>query len=189
MTRSMDRTGHHRYADDVETSPAQPNRRDTAMAIQIATGVGTASTPLAAFDAALCEMGVGDYNLIRLSSVIPSGASVRHVDQVDQRARHGDGLYCVYAEEHATVPGASAAAGIGWVVKSDGSGSGLFVEHEGSSEREVATQIRASLKDMTAYRGGGYDAPQMCIETAVCVDKPVCVMVMAAYTGMWWDIR
>jgi arginine decarboxylase len=43
--------------------------------IQVTTGTGEGPTPLAAFDAALLDAGVANYNLILLSSVIPAGAS------------------------------------------------------------------------------------------------------------------
>jgi arginine decarboxylase len=185
MPTSLDRDVHHRFMEH-SAHVERGDRYSPALTIQISTGVGGASTPLAAFDAALCEMGVGNLNLLQLSSVIPPGTTMRHVDRVEKDARWGDRLYCVYAEQHASTPGQGAAAGIGWVLTDDGSGSGLFVEHHGSSEQEVSTQIRASLADMTANRGGGFDAPQMSIISAVCEQRPVCVLVMAAYSSTSW---
>lgn len=185
MTRSIDHESRHRYTEH-RVHLEQVDRRSTALTIQLTTGIGIGPTPLSAFDAALLQMGVGDFNLIRLSSVIPSGSRVRHVERVEEKARWGDRLYCVYAEQCATVPGQGAAAGIGWIVKDDDSGSGLFVEHHGSTEQEVATQIRSSLGAMAVNRGGGFDAPQMSIISAVCEDEPVCAMAMATYSSGWW---
>jgi arginine decarboxylase len=45
--------------------------------IQIATGTGAGPTPLGAFDAALLDAGVANYNLICLSSVIPPASAIR----------------------------------------------------------------------------------------------------------------
>jgi arginine decarboxylase len=188
MTRSIDHDAQHRFSGHGGRAD-QPDRRSSPLMIQMSTGVGAGPTPLAAFDAALRQIGVGDFNLIRLSSVIPSGSRIRHVERVEKEARWGDRLYCVYAEQHSTTPGQGAAAGVGWVLKDDDSGSGLFVEHHGSTEQEVSTQIRSTLGDMTAGRGGGFDAPQMSIATAVCEQQPVCVISLAAYSAGWWGVQ
>jgi arginine decarboxylase len=45
--------------------------------IQVTTGTGEGPTPLAAFDAALLDAGVANYNLICLSSVIPEASVIR----------------------------------------------------------------------------------------------------------------
>jgi pyruvoyl-dependent arginine decarboxylase len=46
------------------------------MKIKIASGVGTGPTTLAAFDAALNHAGVANYNIIKLSSVIPPKTTI-----------------------------------------------------------------------------------------------------------------
>ena len=66
-------------------------------------------------------------------------------------ARWGDRLYTVYAEQRASSPGEQAWAGVGWV-QDDRTGAGLFVEHEGSTERSVRDQITASLAELQASR-------------------------------------
>ncbi len=45
--------------------------------IMVIEGHGEGGTELSAFDSALCDAGVGDYNLIYLSSVVPVGATVK----------------------------------------------------------------------------------------------------------------
>ena len=44
--------------------------------IRVSHGAGTGPTRMAAFDAALHAAGVADFNLLRLSSVIPPSAVV-----------------------------------------------------------------------------------------------------------------
>ncbi len=75
--------------------------------------------------------GVGDFNLVTLSSVIPTASRIRHVDGT-LPGGHGDLLFCVRAEAFADQPGDVAWAGLGWVV--DETGGGLFVEHHAHSE-------------------------------------------------------
>ena len=72
MTTSLDRDVHHRFMEH-GAHLDRGDRYSPVLTIQISTGVGGASTPLAAFDAALCEIGVGNLNVLQLSSVIPPG--------------------------------------------------------------------------------------------------------------------
>ena len=51
------------------------------MHIQIGSGVGLGPTKMAAFDAALHQAGVANYNLLRLSSVIPADSHVALYDK------------------------------------------------------------------------------------------------------------
>jgi arginine decarboxylase len=46
------------------------------MILHIASAIGRAATELAAFDQALIGVGAADFNLVRLSSVIPPGSTV-----------------------------------------------------------------------------------------------------------------
>lgn len=168
------------------TVPAQRDRRtqQNALRIQIGTGVGRAATSIAAFDAALREVGVADFNLIRLSSVIPAASEIQQVGRIDQRGQWGDRLFCVYAEHRSEDPGQGVAAGVGWALRPGG--AGLFVEHHGDSEDAVTEEIRASLADMTGGRGGGFAPPRISVVSAVCEQQPVCAIALAAYQTLRW---
>jgi arginine decarboxylase len=169
-------------------APPTARIRERSVTITLSTGSGTGPTALAAFDAALCAAGVGEYNLVRLSSVIPPHAELRRSGPEGQlTGRWGDRLFCVYASQIAEQPGEQAWAGIGWVRTQDGSGAGLFVEHEGPAEQDVRDDIAASLGDMVARRGGAYSTPQAVLSSAVCVDQPVCALVVAGYETAGWD--
>ena len=154
--------------------------------IRISTGVGVADTALASFDAALYEAGIGNFNLLPLSSVIPPGANVvqKHPDLAE--AEWGDRLYIVMAEHRASSVGEEAWAGIGWVQELDGQRRGLFVEHHGSSEAEVEGQIHASLGSMQEYRPQTFGPVQQVIRGARCTGRPVCALVAATYQSQGW---
>jgi arginine decarboxylase len=154
--------------------------------IRISTGVGTATTELAAFDAALYEAGIGDYNLLPLSSVIPPGAEVLQKQPDLSGVEWGDRLYVVLAEQRATTVGEEAWAGIGWVQETGGRRRGLFVEHHGSSEAEVEDQIQASLASMQEYRPEVFGPVQSVLRGARCTGRPVCALVAATYEGQPW---
>ena len=172
--------------------PTQRSRRrripnsSAGLTIELGSAVGVARTSLAAFDAALGQLGVGDVNLIRLSSVIPPRSRLQISDRVYKPLGWGDRLYCVFAEQHATRVGQTAAAGIGWVRRDDGSGAGLFVEHEAPTEAEVVDLIERSLHDMTRARGGGFTPVEMHTTEAVCTGEPTCALVLAAYKATGW---
>ena len=157
------------------------------MKISITTGRGTGNTELSAFDAALHSAGVANYNLIRLSSVIPIG-TVIEINQLDGNARDEFGyrLYLVYAEQRQSQPGMQAWAGIGWVQTEDG--RGLFVEHEGSSEKEVRGLIKNSLTDMVKYRKDyKFGEINYSVCGIRCEDQPVCAFMAAVYQSQSWD--
>lgn len=166
-------------------APASAGSSRAGLTITVRTGSGAGQTPLSAFDTALLDAGVGDFNLVTLSSVIPPASTIRHVD-APLAGTHGDLLFCVRAEAYADQPGQEAWAGLGWLT--DDTGAGLFVEHHGSSEASVVAQIEQSLETMNRSRAGRFSRLQMTLSSAVCEDAPVCALVVAAYrVNSWFD--
>ncbi len=164
-----------------------PSTGDVPLRIRVSAGAGSGSNQLSAFDAALRDAGVADHNLIRLSSVIPAGATVEVCADGEQlRGDFGDRLYCVYAVAFAAEPGESAWAGIGWALAGDGSGRGLFVEHAGQSEGEVNGLIEATLTEMSAGRGGAFALEDKVLSAAHCHGQPACSVVVATYRTQGW---
>lgn len=171
-----------------QRSASEASSRGTAapvLPISIRTAAGRGRTALSAFDDALLGAGVANYNLIRLSSVIPA-ASVISFDSEPVRGEHGDRLYCVYATAYAEQPGQTAWAGIGWV--RDESGRGLFVEHHAESERTLVELIRLSLEDMKARRGGGYGEIETAVVSARHEGQPACALAVATYEVAGWEL-
>ena len=159
------------------------------MKIHLTTGTGHGPTTLAAFDSALNSAGIANYNLIKLSSVIPPATElILHDDTIPENTlpgEWGDRLYVVMAERRQDAPNAEAWAGIGWV-QDEATGKGLFVEHEGESEQHVRRDIEASLKTLMKTRGIDFGEIQMHVIGAVCVDEPVCAMAVAVYQASDW---
>ncbi len=158
------------------------------LTIRVSAGTGTGRTTLAAFDSALAVAGVSDFNLVRLSSVVPPGSRILEVDGSEQlRGDHGDALYCVYARAHASLPGHEAWAGVAWSRRDDGSGAGLFVEHEGPSHEQVSTDLTHSLEDLSATRGGIYHPEGRRVMGITCSTLPVCAVVVATFRRAGWE--
>ena len=157
------------------------------MNVYVAAAVGQASTELAAFDAALLATGVANFNLIRLSSVIPPSSDVVRVERCPftDDGTWGDRLYAVYAAARTSTPGDEVWAGVGWV-QEPVTRRGLLVEHEGHSESEVRELIRASLVDLQRTRGLRAEAIEMCVTGAVCDGTPTCAFVVCGYATAPW---
>ena len=160
------------------------------MKIYLTTGTGTGPTTLAAFDSALHANGIDNYNLLRLSSVIPPGTDLVQTEGAIPSeimpGKWGDRLYVVMAEERVDEPGKEAWAGIGWV-QEKGSNKGLFVEHEGNSEEKVRDDITQSLKALMETRGIDFGPINMQVVGTKCVDKPACAMAVAVYQASDWE--
>lgn len=174
----------------VPHAPAYATARGLAqpVRIRVSAGAGTGPTSLAAFDAALDAAGVFGFNLIRLSSVIPPYADVAVVPGSEQvQGTLGDVAYCVYAAAYASTPGDQAWAGVAWALDADRSGGGLFVEHAAASESAVHSDLDATLDAMSVVRGHRYARAGETVSSAVCVDHPVCAVVVATYGTAGWS--
>src|SRR6266511_1543838 len=122
------------------------------MRIQVSKGTGTGLTELAAFDQALVNAGIANFNLIYLSSVLPAGSKVEYkAKPTPPKGEWGDRLYLVRAEMRTSVRNDEAWAGIGWIQDTK-DGKGLLVEHEGHSESTVKRDIENSLKSLAKNR-------------------------------------
>lgn len=160
------------------------------MKIHLATGIGSGPTTLSAFDAALNDAGIANYNLLRLSSVIPPDTEiVKHQNGIDPSVMPGgwgDRLYVVMAEQRVQKPNVEAWAGIGWVQEKE-SGKGLFVEHEGTSEQAVRSDIKQSLTALMDTRNVDFGEIHMEVVGQTCTDHPVCAMAVAVYQASDWS--
>jgi arginine decarboxylase len=153
--------------------------------IVLSTGTGNGPTPLAAFDAALLDAGVANYNLLCLSSVIPPGAVIERRRWNTPPQDWGRRLYCVLAQMREDRPGHWAHAGIGWVRDAAG-GHGLFVELHDDDRDRLDADLRATLASMQRRRGVALGEAMTCIESVRCGDRPVCALVVAVYAAAPW---
>lgn len=156
------------------------------MKITITHGIGKGPTPLAAFDSALLDAGVANYNLIYLSSIIPPNSVIERKHYVTPPDEYGHRLYLVMACQRAEEPGTSAWAGIGWTQEQT-SGKGLFVELHGDSQNQVELAIDQTLTSMIAGRSTPYGPINCEVVGTKCEDQPVCALVLAVYKSEGWD--
>lgn len=165
--------------------PEQREGREGVLPISIRTSRGTGRTLLSAWDDALWLAGVANFNLIRLSSVIPRQSRISFTSE-PLAGEHGDQLYCVYASTLAEKAGDTAWAGIGWTRDDDG--RGLFVEHSATSEQSLDELIQHSLEDMIERRGGGYGDIHSVKVSATNEGQPACALAIATYQVSGWEL-
>jgi arginine decarboxylase len=130
---------------------ARPLIKFSVMKIDIVWGKSEGKTLVSAFDRALLEAGIHNFNLIPLSSVIPKNSVVEEVGKVRLSKDVGDVLHVVIASFGCQKPDAIISAGLGWVQTERG---GLFIESKGEfGQEDCEEEIRIGLSEMLEARG------------------------------------
>lgn len=103
---------------------------------------------LLSFDAAMCSAGIGNYNIVRVSSILPPEAVKRKSIEV----RKGSVLYVAYAT--ATIYGAGRiASAISVGIPKISSEIGVIMEYSASNDRESVIECsREMVKKAMEYR-------------------------------------
>ncbi|WP_457638240.1 pyruvoyl-dependent arginine decarboxylase [Oceanithermus sp.] len=132
-------------------------------------------TPLNAFDNALLKMGIGNVNLVRLSSVIP--AHVEWLEELPAGLPVGMLLPTVYAEATATRPGETAVAALGVGLRPDGAGGLIYEYSEAPDSKTAENVVRAMVGEGFARRGWRLDRFFAGVASAAVVKDPVAAVV------------
>lgn len=111
------------------------------------TGVGVGKTRINAFDNALLDAGVGNYNLVRLSSILPIQAADNQVDKVDLPL--GSLLPIAYAEITSDEVGVSASAAVAIGIPKDKTKCCVIMEYEslGETKQEAVLNVTRMVED------------------------------------------
>src|ERR1700758_3341681 len=87
-------------------------------------GNAEGSTPLNAFDNALLAAGIGNINLVRISSILPPGLEVVPLPRI----KPGAIVPTAFAAQTGEVPGEVVAAAVGWARPEDPAKNGVIME-------------------------------------------------------------
>jgi arginine decarboxylase len=113
-------------------------------------GHAEGSTPLNAFDNALLVAGIGNVNLVKVSSILPPEVAVIGLPKL----KPGALIPTAYAAMTSEVPGETIAAAVGYAVPDDPAKNGVIMEYHGHATRRQAEQaIRAMLEEAFRVRG------------------------------------
>lgn len=104
---------------------------------------------LNAFDKALLNAGVGDTNLVRMSSILPPGA--RQVEKLD--LPKGGLIPLAYAAIDSTTPGETIASAVAVGIPEDETEPGVIMEFEDTASLDyVESVVRRMVQDAFEYR-------------------------------------
>ncbi len=125
----------------------------------LVSGSAEGATELNAFDGALLAGGIGDLNLVRVTSIMP-----RHVVLVDvpPKLEPGEFVLVVYGSRTSSVPGHTIASAV--AVGRAGDGFGVVMEAQGASAAEVEADVQAKVE--AAFRIRGLKPTQVRVATA-----------------------
>jgi arginine decarboxylase len=114
----------------------------------LASGAAEGDSELTAFDNALRKAGIGDVNLIRVSSIVPPGARMSPLPDLPM----GSLTPAAYAKVVSTEPGQviSACIGVGWTER-----GGVLMEASGVNEtaEEIEARTRLMVEEGMRVRG------------------------------------
>ncbi|MCR4441682.1 MAG: arginine decarboxylase, pyruvoyl-dependent [Peptococcaceae bacterium] len=137
---------------------------------KLAAASSEGESPLTAFDRALLKAGIGNVNLVRISSILPPGAVYRP----DMEIPPGSMAPTAYGHIISEKPGQviSAAAGVG--IAEDG--FGVIMEHSGFITKDEAEQdVRRMIEE--AFRVRGLELKEIRVAaTTHRVDKVACAL-------------
>ena len=91
---------------------------------KVVKGVGKSPYPLVAFDRALQNAGIGDYNLVKVSSILP--ANCKFTENIDMPK--GSILYAAYATTTISV-GETSSVGVAVAKATSSEDNGVIFEH------------------------------------------------------------
>ncbi len=118
--------------------------------LYICAGVGRGETLLTAFDQALRNAGVGDYNLLKVSSIVPPGARVSQTIEVPR----GSLLPIAYGSISSTDKGEVISAAVSVALPQDEKHVGVIMEFSGYTPEEKAREIvRKMAVEAMRHRG------------------------------------
>ena len=116
--------------------------------LYLVAGKAEGGTLLNAFDNALLDAGIGDVNLIKVSSIIPPGAEVL---MEKPNLPKGALVPCVYAERASDKPGERIAVALAVGIAEDG--FGVVMESEGETSEEAVAKAVQMVKEAFNVRG------------------------------------
>jgi arginine decarboxylase len=124
-------------------------RKKVTMAAATA-GHAEGGTSLNAFDNALLAAGIGNINLIRVSSILPPDVAVIDLPKI----KPGALVPTAYAAMTSDVPGQVVSAAVGYALPDDPAKPGVIMEFHDATDRRTAEETtRRMLEEAFRVRG------------------------------------
>ena len=122
-------------------------------------GHAEGGTPLNAFDNALLAAGIGNINLVKISSILPPEVPVIELPKI----KPGALVPTAYAAMTSEVPGETLAAAVGYAIPDDPAKNGVIMEfHDKATREEAERAIVHMLAEAFRVRGWTIHEMQVC---------------------------
>lgn len=112
----------------------------------ITSGAGTSAYQLVAFDNALLSARISNYNLVRVSSILPAGCAKRSFIDLPLASP----LYTAFATVSSDIPGTRLATAIAVGIPKDSNMIGIIMEAKGETAESAAEMARNMVTEAMA---------------------------------------
>lgn len=126
----------------------------------ISSGKGSSVNGLPSFDKALLEAGVGNYNLVRLSSILPANCKWIDIKDITSHIEEGSLLPTAYSTITSDIEGDVIVSTIGVGIPVDKSHVGVIMEYstKNVTEEKALETLHSMIVEAFAVRGWELEA-------------------------------
>ncbi len=125
----------------------------------LVAGYAEGQTPLNAFDNALMKAGIGNTNLIRISSILPPSSAEIPAPKLP----FGSLIPTAYAEEGSDAPGTVISAAVACGVPEDPALPGVIMEHHILGDEETCRkEVVQKVEEAFSIRGYRLKSVKVC---------------------------
>jgi len=164
--------------------------------IFLTRGVGRHREKLASFELALRDAWIAEYNLVRVSSILPPGCRLVARREGVKKLRAGQVLYTVVAESATNEPNRLVASSIGVAIPRDPERYGYLSEHHSHGEtdekageyaEDLAAQMLATVLGVEFDPDAAWDArkEQWRISDAIVRTRNITQSAVGDRNGLW----
>lgn len=115
----------------------------------IVSGCGKAKEKLASFEMALRDAGIAEYNLVKVSSILPPNCKIINKKKGISMLSPGQIVFVVMSEQSTNEPGRQITASVGIAIPPDRSKHGYLSEHHSYGQTKKESGIYS--KNLAAY--------------------------------------
>ena len=113
------------------------------------SGCGKAKEKLASFEMALRDAGIAEYNLVKVSSILPPNCKIINKKKGISMLSPGQIVFVVMSEQSTNEPGRQITASVGIAIPPDRSKHGYLSEHHSYGQTKKESGIYS--KNLAAY--------------------------------------
>lgn len=147
---------------------------------KISSGCGVSLRKLTSFDNALISAQISDYNLVRVSSILPAGCVLSDTIEL----RKGSIVYTAYGSLSSNIVGETIASAIGIAIPQSQTDIGVIMEHSGKgSKKELQEMVKAMAEEAMNMRA--IPIKDIICSSIECTVKKVVYITVISAVSLW----